>query len=220
MTVELYMNPGSPYAWRVQLALEHKAIPYTTRMLSMSKGELRAPAYLALNPRGRAPTLAEGDVVVYESMAILAYLEARTPSPTIFGLTPPEIAASWRVISEYTAYLDPAVEGFIVPIYFGQTEERAASIRDTLPVIRDELARYEAVLARTPYLTGDALTAADFVLYPAVQSLLRAAGKDAARAFELPFFPLADTYPAIDVWRNRLMALPYHERTYPPHWRG
>jgi glutathione S-transferase len=219
MAVELYLLSGSPYAWRVQLALEHKGIPYVTRMLSLSAGDLRAPDYLALNPRGRVPTLVDGDVVLYESMAILAYLEARSPTPALFGATPREIGATWRVISEYTSYADPAVEAFILPIYFGRAAEQAAEIRAAVATLAAELARWEETLARTPYLAGDALSAADFVVYPAVQSILRAAGKDAARAFDLPFLPFAGTHPAIDAWRQRIEALPYHARTWPPHWR-
>jgi len=218
MAVELYMSSGSPYAWRVQLALEHKAIPYTTHMLSLSAREQRSAAYLALNPRGRVPTLVDGDVVLYESLAILAYLEARSPSPPMFGATPRAVGVTWRVISEYTAYLDPAVEAFILPIYFGKAMEHAASIGDAVRTIADELARYEAMLSRMPYLAADAPSAADFVVYPAVQSILRAAGKDAARAFELPFWPLPAKHAAIEAWRQRMIALPYHDRTYPPHW--
>jgi glutathione S-transferase len=56
----------------VQLALEVKGVPYVTRILERSKGEHRAPEYLAINPRGRVPTLRDGDTVVCESIAILA----------------------------------------------------------------------------------------------------------------------------------------------------
>ena len=63
------------------------------------------------------------------------------------------------------------------------------------------------------------MTAADLVVLPHVQSILRAASKDAARAFALPFLPLDATHPALAAWRDRMMALPYYARTVPPHWR-
>jgi len=219
MPLELYAISGSPYAWRVQLALEHKRIPYTTKLLSLSQGELRSPDYLALNPRGRVPTIVDDGFVLYESIAILAYLEQRWPDPPLFGRSPREAGTTWRVISEYTSYLDPSVEDFILPLYFGRATEQAASIRRAAATIADELARYDTVLSRSPYLAGDALTAADLVVFPHLQSIVRAAAKPAAAAFELAFLPLPTRHPALDAWRARLEALPHYERTIPPHWR-
>ena len=185
-------------------------------MLSAQAGETRTPAYLALNPRGHVPTLVEGDVVLYESIAILAYLEARWPSPPLFGTAPRETGEIWRVIAECTCYLQAAAEAFILPLYFGDAEGRAAELEQAARTIHAELARITASLAHSPYLVGDALSAADLVMLPAVQSLLRAAGKPAAAALAIPFLPLA---PELDAWRARLEALPYYARTYPPHWR-
>ena len=51
----LYYGSGSPYAWRVQLALEHKALAYERKVLSFSAGDTRKPEFLALNPRHRVP---------------------------------------------------------------------------------------------------------------------------------------------------------------------
>ena len=50
--------------------------------------------------------------------------------------------------------------------------------------------------------------------------MLRAAGKNAARSFDLRLLPIGDTYPAIAAWRERIQALPGYERTYLPHWRA
>lgn len=215
MTLELITIAGSPYGWRVQLALEHKGIPYRVRTLSLSAGELRTPAYLALNPRGRVPTLVDGDFTLSESLAILAYLEARWPEPPLLGTAPRDTGRIWRAIAEYTAYLDAAVEDFILPLYFGRAADEADKVRAAAATIADELARYEAQLAAAPFLAGDELTAADLVVFPHVQSVLRAAGKDAARDLELPFLPLP---PALAAWRARLETLPYYPRTIPPNW--
>ena len=48
--------------------------PFTLIRVDISKGENRTPAYLALNPNGRGPTLIDGDRVIYEAAAILMYL--------------------------------------------------------------------------------------------------------------------------------------------------
>ncbi len=75
MSITLYYGSGSPYAWRVQLALEHKALPYERKVLSFSAGDTRKPEFLALNPRHRVPVIVDGDFVLYESNAIVEYLD-------------------------------------------------------------------------------------------------------------------------------------------------
>lgn len=213
--IELYTISGSPYGWRVQLALAHKQIAHEVKWLSVANNELQQPSYLALNPRGRVPTLVDGDLVLYESLAILAYLEAAWPVPPLLGTTPAETGQIWRVIAEYTAYLDPAVEAFILPLYFGTAAAKTAELNAAARTIGDELGRLAEPLARTRYLAGDELTLADLVVLPHVQSILRAAGKPGASELALPFLPLP---PPLADWKTRLEALPYYPATYPPHW--
>src|SRR4030081_41494 len=80
MSLTLYYGSGSPYAWRVQLALEHKALPYERKVLSFSAGDTRKPEFLALNPRHRVPVLVDGDFVLYESHAIVEDLDGAFPT--------------------------------------------------------------------------------------------------------------------------------------------
>jgi len=70
--LELFLVSGSPYGWRVQLALETKGLRYTARYLSASDGETQTAKFLGLNPRGKIPVLRDGTLVVYESLAIFA----------------------------------------------------------------------------------------------------------------------------------------------------
>ena len=79
MSIELYWGSGSPFAWRVMLTLEIKGLPYQSKLLEFSKQQHKAPEYLALNPRGKVPALKDGDFAVYESLAIMAYLDRKYP---------------------------------------------------------------------------------------------------------------------------------------------
>ena len=56
MSITLYYGSGSPYAWRAQLALEHKALAYERKLLSFSAGDTRKPEFIALNPRHEVPS--------------------------------------------------------------------------------------------------------------------------------------------------------------------
>ncbi len=79
MAIEVFWGSGSPFAWRVLLALEFKKLPYVSHLLQFSKQEHKSPQMLALNPRGRVPVLKDGDYVCFESLAILYYLDLKYP---------------------------------------------------------------------------------------------------------------------------------------------
>ena len=79
---KLYYDPGSanmaPHA-----VLEEIGAPHELVLVDIDKGEHRGAAYLEINPHGRVPTLVEDDFVLYESTAILEYLEACFPAPAL-----------------------------------------------------------------------------------------------------------------------------------------
>jgi len=223
MAIEVFWSSGSPFSWRVLLALEAKRLPYQSRLLEMSKREHKTPEFLALNPRGQVPVLRDGDYAIYESIAILAYLDRKYPATPLFGVTAEETGTIWRVVCEVTCYLDETTDDFILPIYFGRAEAEGDQVRAALPAIQSELARLEATLrerAKTgAWLATSAISAADIVLFPLVMSLLRAAGKPSAAAFDHGLTPFSEKYPALAAWVARVEGMPGYERTYPPHWR-
>ena len=63
----------------VRWMLEEIGEPYEIQLLSLSKGENRAPDYLAVNPMGKVPALRHGDAVITEAAAICAYLADEFP---------------------------------------------------------------------------------------------------------------------------------------------
>lgn len=220
MAIEIFWASGSPYAWRVLLLLEHKGVAYESRLLSLSKAEHKTPEYLRLSPRGRVPALCDGEVTLSESLAIMWYLERKFEQRPLFGRTPAEAGAIMRAISEYTSYVDEAVEGFILPLYFGRAEAERSALDRHAHTLRVELASLEQGLRERAYVASDALSAADLVWYPHLKSIERAAGKPAAASFEFALLPFAERYPTIAAWCARIEALPGYERTYPPHWRN
>jgi glutathione S-transferase len=219
MAIELFWGSGSPFAWRVMLTLEIKKLAYESTLLEFSKGEHKTPAYLQLYPRGKVPTLKDGDFVVYESTAIMAYIDRKYPDPPLFGKTPEEAGLIWRTISECESYLVGEGNKVVRPMFFGKGLDRVDEIQQAAQAIRQELKSIDARLARSSWLVGEQISAADITVFPLVQLLLRAASKEAAQPFNLGLLPLSETYPSIARWVQRIEALPNYQRTYPPHWR-
>ena len=219
MALKIYWGSGSPFAWRVMLTLEVKRLPYESRLLEFSKEEHKSPGYLKLNPRGKVPTLKDGDFALYESLAIMSYLDRKYPDPPIFGTTPQETGLIWREISETDSYLGDPGTKIVRPVFFGKGLEKTEEIQEAATTIRRELKRIDTTLANSAWLVGAEISAADIALFPLIQILLRAASKEAAKPLNLGFSPLAQSYPNIAAWVKRLEGLPGYERTYPPHWK-
>ena len=109
MAVTFYYGSGSPYAWKVWLALEHKTIPYELKLLSFDRGDTKAPAFRALNPRGTVPTITDGKVTLWESNAIVEYLEERYREKPLLPTDLAARATIRRIAAEADNYLAPAV---------------------------------------------------------------------------------------------------------------
>ena len=219
MAIEVFWASGSPFSWRVLLALEIKRVPYESHLLQFSKGDLETPAFVAMNPRKQVPVVRDGDEVVYESIAVLAYLDRKYPEPPLFGRTAGETGRIWQWVCEEMAYVDEPGEAYILPLYFNRVDAEADRMRAAVPRVQAELARIEQALEGREWLVGDRISAADVALFPMLKSLERAASKPRAEAFGLGLLPLPERYPALARWAARIEALPGYDRTYPPHWR-
>jgi glutathione S-transferase len=79
----LYHTIQSPFARKVRIALAEKNISCEKVLLDLTRGENRTPAYLRLNPHGRVPTLVVDSIPIYESTAIVEYLNEAYPDPPL-----------------------------------------------------------------------------------------------------------------------------------------
>jgi glutathione S-transferase len=213
VSMTLYYGSGSPYAWKVQLALEHKALPYERRLLSFDQGDTRKPEFLALNPRGRVPTIDDNGFVLYESNAIVEYLDEAYPGrgAPLFPGDAQQRALVRRLVAEVDNYVYPAADRILEHAFRKPEDQDAAAIESARAALGEELALHSRAF-RGDYAVGP-LSAADFALYPYVAFLFRVEQKRIPdlRAMELLPAPLVD-------WKARIEALPYYRRTYPPHW--
>jgi glutathione S-transferase len=78
--IDLYTSP-TPNGWKISVALEELALPYTVHAIDLARAEQKTDAYLQINPNGRIPSIVDrdnGDFAVFESGAILVYLAEKT----------------------------------------------------------------------------------------------------------------------------------------------
>jgi glutathione S-transferase len=218
MSLVFYHGHGSPYSWRVWLALEHLGVPYELKVLSFADKDTEKPEFVAINPRHQVPTITDEGFALWESTVILEYLDERTRDPNpARRLYPGDIrerARIRRIVREVEAYLgvegiDPIVEEFF---YKEEGKQDAQCIEKARTRVAEELNGLQAQL-RGPFLAGDAPTAADYVLYPYFGYVNRITfRKPAARLTEL-------VPPAIAAWGKRIESLAFFDKTFPPHWK-
>jgi glutathione S-transferase len=219
MAITLYWASGSPFSWRVLLALEHKRLPFESQQLHFDKQEHQSPQMLKMNPRGRVPVLKDNDYVVFESVAILYYLDLKYPQVPIFGLTPEESGVIMRVICEFQAYAEPSLQRIIEAVFADQVSDDIEELTDAMHIVGREARTIEGRLSKEQWIVGENYTALDMVIFPWIQLLRRAMNRPSAAQLSARFLPMERNYPALARWISRIESMPGYERTYPPHWR-
>lgn len=220
MAIDIYWGSGSPYSWRVLLTLEYKRIPYRSHLLQFSRNEHKSPQMLRLNPRGKLPVLTDGDFTVCESLAIMTYLDRKFPDPPLYGSSAEEAANIMRVVCEYDAYIEPHINKITSAIFFQGLDGRRDDVAKAVQDVAAEARTLESRLSTSQWLGGGGFSAADAVVFPGVQLLLRALERREAQELRAHFLPVDARFPSIAAWTRRIESLPGYDRTYPPHWRG
>lgn len=216
MTLHLYSLSGSPFGWKVQLALEHKRLPYQISHLSPDKGDLKTPWFRALNPHCKLPVLVDGDFVIFEFDAVVGYLEDafRASGPSLWPQGVRSRARAHRIAIEASSYLYPPIQRLVVAIQAagdGDPDPEIAANAKT--DIAAQLAEFTALVA-DGYFNGQAAGGADYAIYPLVALITRLNSRQ-------PNLGVSSVIPAaLLAWSARIEELPFFAGTYPPHWRS
>ena len=144
----------------VRWMLEEVGEPYDIHLLSLSKGENRAPGYLAVNPMGKVPALRHGDVVITEAAAICTYLADAFPRA---GLSVPIGDPRRGVYLKWLFFSPSCIEPAMVDRAFPRKEDprRGMLGYGDFDTAIDVAAK---AVAKGPYLMGQQFTAADVVV--------------------------------------------------------
>jgi glutathione S-transferase len=144
----------------IRWMLEEIGEPYEVQLLSLSKGDNRAPDYLAVNPMGKVPALRHGDAVITEAAAICAYLADEFPRAKLnVPIGDPRRGPYLKWLFFGPSCIEPAMVDRAFP---RKEEARRAALGygdfDTvINVVAD-------AVAHGPYILGEQFTAADVVI--------------------------------------------------------
>jgi glutathione S-transferase len=169
---------GEGRGFRVVWLLEEMGLAYRLRPVDLLAGVEADAEFLAINPAGFIPAVQDGDVTLVESIAIMEYLMAR------YGPTPLAPAPQEITFPAYQQFLHLGEAGLAAPMYFvvvsrnlaPEAERHNWGAAKALEVFESRLRLVTGRLARSPFLAGDAFTAADISVTYALEFAQRSGG--------------------------------------------
>jgi glutathione S-transferase len=198
--------PGSPFGRSVLAALEEKGARY--RLAPLAPGASKTPEHLARHPFGRVPVLDHGDFRLYETQAILRYLDRVLPQPPLTPSDPRRAARMDQVMNVNDWYLFHGVGNVIIfhrviaPRLLNLAPDDTA-IAAAMPKAHAVFAELARLLGDQPYLAGETISLADLLLAPAIE-----------------FFTMTPEWPALGTphanlvsWMERIQARPSFQAT-------
>ena len=212
MALTFYYGSGSPFAWKVWLILEHKGIPYEFRLLSFDRGDTKSAEFHAVNPRGKVPAIVDDGFALRESAIIAEYLEQHYPQKPLLPSDSRARATVRRIAAEADSYLSPVVTRLFELTLYRKAPVTPADVAAAHQRILEELSLLEAQFAG-PYLAGP-ISIADFAVFPHMRLLKRVEERQPGSGIAEDRIP-----PKLAAWMQRIEALPYYEKTTPPHWK-
>jgi glutathione S-transferase len=203
----IYGPAGSTYVWSARLALTEKGV--THELVEVPFDGRREAPHLARHPFAKFPAFEHEDFALYETQAIMRYIDERFPGAPL----QPEDVHEWsrmnQLIGIVDAYASPSIGAILynrmlVPRLGGTADE--AAIVAALPRARLCLGEIDRLMANHPFLTGAHVSLADLLVIP----LLYYLGKVPEGR------PLLAEHPKLQAWVGHMAGRQSFEVTKPP----
>lgn len=172
VTPTIFGAPFSTYVRTVRMAFEEKGAEYKVDDVSLLTGQHKQAAHLARNPFGKVPAFEHDGLELYETSAILRYIDQVFPGPTLTPEDPRQRARMNQIISivEYIGY--PSVIGQIAmhrlftALLPSAPDENV--VKAGVPRVQLCLKEFERIKGSNTFLAGDSVTLADLYLAPLI----------------------------------------------------
>lgn len=164
--IQLYAFPLSGNSRKVLLTLEEIGIDYQFEQINLMQGEQKRDAYLAINPNGKVPAVRDGELLLWESSAIMLYLAEKFPHSGLLPTDPLQRAKLYQWLTWQPGTYNPPLSALNAEMVFKppgqQSPERIAELKATVEannlIIDKQLGEKEYLL--------DTFSLADIVMLP------------------------------------------------------
>jgi len=200
--LKLYHNPISPNSRRVWITLLEKGLSFELVEVNYLDGEQFKPEFLAISPFHHVPALVDDGFNMVESLAILDYLEAKYPTPTLLPTDAKDLVIVRMVQLATVNELMPATIP-LSPVMFGLPGADPEKINQSIQKISIVLKFFEGLLDHRPFFGSESITLAESVAGTIVPWLPRGGVS-------------LGEYPKLNAWCDRLTARPAWQETQTP----
>ena len=198
--MKVYGFPASTCSRRVFMTLHEKDCPYEFVSVDITTGEQKQAAHLARQPFGVVPVLDDDGFMLYESRAIIRYLDAKLSNNP---LTPSDVKnfgemEQWLSVEQ--SYLSAPAVQLIKQLYFGKMQRLTPDtiiIENAMPKVEHALDVAEKRLAEEPYFAGKTFSLADISWMPYIEFL-----------FPSGLGELVNDRPSLKAWWERVSQRP------------
>jgi glutathione S-transferase len=204
----VYGPAGSTYVWSVRLALAEKGVAHD--LIDVPFGAHREEPHLSRHPFGKVPAFEHDGFSLYETQAILRYIDEGFPVAPLQPTDLHQFARMSQIMGIVDAYAWPAiaedilVNRLLAPRHGLPVDEEA--VTRAVPRARLCLAEFARLMGDQPYLAGERISLADLMVAPLLYYFARVREGEA---------PLAEQ-PGLSAWMRRIEARQSFQVTRPP----
>jgi len=198
--MKVYGHPMSTCTRKVLTTLAEKGHEASFELVDLSKGQQKSPQYMAKHPFGVVPFFEDGGFTMYESRAIIRYLDAKLPGTKLTPSDLPSLGRMEQWLSVEQSYFTPHCMAIVMELMFkpmrgGQPDmDKVAKGRDESAKVLDVVDR---ALMTQAYLAGDTFSLADISWLPYLQYLAAT-----------PHGTLLTERPHVKMWWQRISTRP------------
>jgi glutathione S-transferase len=204
----VYGPVTSPYVWSARLALAEKGV--THELVEVAVAQFREEPHISRHPFGKVPAFEHDGFALYETQAILRYVDEAFPAAPLQPIEVHPFARMNQIMGIVDAYLAPSLVGGvlhprIVAPRLGLPSDEA-KVQASLPQVKLCLGEIARLAGDQPFLAGDALTLADLMVIPPL-IYFQKIPEGATQLAELP---------TLAAWVNRMETRQSLQVTRPP----